>query len=128
MVTFIIFAIISTTVIIAQNIVDILGIISAYFGLDVGSIFAIAAGITVVVNYLKVTPPFSNFVQGNVILIITFVLSAIVSAITLWGNLIQIIVATIVIAVLSIGGWATAKILAHKIGTNPTNKSGGLKK
>lgn len=113
--------------IVAQNIVDILAIISAYFGLDITSILAIAVAITVVVNYLKVTPPFSSFVKGNVIPIVTFILAFAVSAVTLWGNVIQLIVSTVIIAVLSIGGWATAKMIAHKIGTKPTSKSGGLK-
>lgn len=119
--------IVSAILVLAQSIIDILSAISGYFGLDIASLISIATGITVVVNFLKATPPISNWVQGNVIPIVTFVLSAIVSAFVFWGAWLQLIVASIVITVLSIGGWASVKMIAHKVGKEPTSIAGGKK-
>ncbi len=120
--------IVSTVILmIAQSIIDILGAISGYFGLDITSLLGIAVGITIVVNFLKATPPFNNWIQGNVIPIITFILSLLVSAFVFWGLWVQLIVASVIIAVLSIGGWATAKMIAHKVGKEPTSIAGGKK-
>lgn len=103
--------------------------IADYLGLDFGSLLLAASGVTVLVNFLKATPPFSSWVQGNVIIFITFILSFVVSAVTYWSNflLVPFLVSGLLIGVLSVGGWATLKILAHKVGTVPTNKSGGHK-
>lgn len=100
---------------IAQTIIDIFTQLSNLVGLDISSLMTMSATITVVVNYLKVTSPFSKVVKGSVIPIVIIVLSLIISVVTLWGAVIKIIVSTVIISVLSIGGWATTKILAEKI-------------
>ena len=110
-----------------MEILDILQAISNFLGLDFGSLLASAAGVTIVINFLKATPPFSEFIKGNVIILATSVLSLIISASILWGQWLQILEATVLIAVLSVAGWATAKMLMHKVGTKPTNSSGGGK-
>lgn len=110
-----------------MDIVNILQNISGFFGLDWGSLVTIAISVTVVVNFLKATKPFANFVQGGSIPYVTAVLSLAVCAVTMWGAWLSILVGAGLITVLSVGGWATAKTLIHKVGTEPTNSSGGSK-
>lgn len=111
-----------------MEIINIITTIAEYFGLDILSLMSMALGITVLVNFLKATPPFSSFVEGSVVPVATFALAFIVSAVSLWGNWLPLLISGVLIGVLSIGGWATAKMLAHKVGTPPSNKSGGGKK
>ncbi len=108
-----------------MDIVNVLESISKFFGLDWGTLLTIAGSITVVVNFLKATKPFSNFVEGNNIPYVTALLSLGVSAVTMWGLWVQMLLSAAMITVISIGGWATAKTLFHKAGTQPTNDSGG---
>ena len=110
-----------------MEILDILQAISGFLGLDFGSLLASAAGITIVVNFLKATPPFSNFINGNAAIIASAVLALVVSASIMWGQWLQMLEATVLITVLSVGGWASVKMLMHKVGTLPTNQSGGRK-
>src|SRR3990167_3904090 len=105
--------------------IDIINQISAYFGLKVESLLAMAVGITVVVNYFKASAPFNKWVTGDTIPYVTGILALITSSVTFWDNRLQLIAAAVLITVLSIGGWATAKMMAHKAGTTPTNTSGG---
>jgi len=120
-----VFSLFAVMVVIAQSMIDILAAISEYFGLDLVSLLAIAAMITVAVNYLKVTAPFSNWIKDGIIPYVTGALALAVSASTMWGSWVQLFVSAALITVLSIGGWATMKLLAHKVGTKPTSKSGG---
>jgi len=111
-----------------MGILDILELISQWIGLDFGSLLAAAAGITIVVNFLKATEPFSKWVTGKVVPYVTAGIALAVSIGTFWGNVWwQILVGAALMAVLSIGGWATAKMLMHKVGKEPTSRAGGLK-
>ena len=108
-----------------MEIINIITTIAEYFGLDIVSLMSMAVGITVLVNFLKATPPFSTFVSGAIIPVITFALAFVVSGVSLWGNWLPLLISGVLIGVLSIGGWATAKMLMHKAGTPASNKSGG---
>lgn len=98
-----------------EDIVNILTQISSYVGVDFNSIFKIAVIMTIVMNYLKTTKPFSNVVKGNVITVLIFTFSLIISTIMLWHDIFKILFSTFAIAILSIGGWASAKIIANKV-------------
>ena len=111
-----------------MDILSIIQAISDFLGLDFASLLASAAAITVLINFLKSTAPFKDWVTGSRIPYITGGIAVIISLVTLWGLIWwQILSAAVLITVLSVGGWATAKMLVHKIGTQPTNKSGGKK-
>jgi len=109
-----------------MEVIDVLQKISAYLGLDFGSLTAIAISVTVVVNFFKSTKPFSNLINGNVVPYFTALLSLGVSAVTMWGNWVSMFLSALLITILSIGGWASAKKIAHKIGKEPSNHSGGM--
>lgn len=110
-----------------MEIVDILQAIAVYFGLDFSSLLAMAGAVILAVNFLKGTPPFSGWVKGNVIYFVTFGLSLLISAITMWGMWIPMLIATLIMGVLAIGGWASLKMIAHKSNRDATSPSGGVK-
>lgn len=109
-----------------MEILDILAAISAYFGLNFETLFVMAASLILVTNFLKATPPFSGWVGGNVIYFVTGGLSLLIAILTIgFSSFLPMIVAAVVMFVLAIGGWATMKTIAHKIGKEPTTPSGG---
>ena len=108
-----------------MEILEILTAIAGYFGLEIGSLLAIAASIMVLVNFLKATPPFSEWVTGDRIPYVVGVLSLVISAVSNWGDWLALLVSAVLVAVISIGGWATVKMVVHKSGTPASNKSGG---
>ena len=108
-----------------MDIINVLQSVSNFFGLDFATLTTIAISITVAVNFLKSTKPFSKFVGGNIIPYVTFALSLVISAFTMWGDWLHLILSAVMVTVLSVGGWATAKTLIHKVGKEPTSSSGG---
>jgi len=122
-------AILLSLVVILQepDILSILEAIGAKFGLQVGGLVAAAATITLVVNFLKATKPFSEWIFNSRVPYIVGGLAVATGLFNYWGQWTQVAVSAIIITVLSIGGWATAKTLAHKAGTPASNASGGAK-
>ena len=110
-----------------MELLDIIQQVSEFLGLDFGSLLGTATGITVVVNFFKATSPFNKFVNNSKVPYIVSGLALLVSGVSYWGEWLQLVESAAVITILSIGGWSTAKMLFHKAGTQPTNKSGGGK-
>ncbi len=107
------------------DILSLLQGIADHFGLNFAGLIGVAAGVMVVVNYFKATSPFNKIVQGNNVPYVVAILSLVANAVTLWGSWLALLIATALTTAIAIGGWATIKTVAHKVGTAPTNASGG---
>ena len=110
-----------------MDILQVLEQIANYFNLSWSNILTLSAYIVIVVNFFKATKPFSDFFYGERITILVVALSLIVSLFSFWGDWLHLILNTVFVAIVSIGGWATTKMIAHKVGNPPTNSSGGFK-
>lgn len=111
------------------DLLNILQAIAEKFGIGWGGILAAAASLVVVANFLKATSPFNRYVFNSRVPYVIAGLSVGSGLISYWGHWLQVGIAAVLTTIVAIGGWSTAKMLAHKAAQpTPTNASGGAPK
>lgn len=111
------------------DLLNILQAVAEKFGIGWGGILAAAGSLVVITNFLKATSPFNKFIYNSRVPYVIGILSLGSGAFSYWGHWLQAGLAAALTTVVAIGGWATAKMLAHKAAQPvASNPSGGAPK
>lgn len=100
----------------AQDGTDWLGSFALVFGLDIAQIAAMSATIVFLLNFVKGLFGLNGKAQ---ILIVAFLACLAMSIFKSYPDIVKILGSTIVLFVVSVGGWISVKIIAHKMAEPP---------